>query len=337
MKKLYSILLILIIAQMDAQPVVSAAHAVQPGSLTYYGVDFTQLSTLTPGPSGANVSWDFSPYTSANTNIQTRYDCPGGNTNCTDTNFSQANKIIASVAPGGSERYVYFKYANNELLTLGAKSIDSGVTTYTIYTDPSMELKFPVTYLQTFTDSWAGNSTPGSVAETGTQTITVDAYGTLKTALGTFPNTLRVKVEKNITSSTASVPTSNTTFVGYSWISSSYAGVLLTLGFSETSITGGPVIYSRYLSYGKNTLTLGTDDVTAGRKMDIYPNPSSDYVNIKNGEKIEKIEMNNAEGRKISEFKKADKIDISGFPSGIYFLTITFKDGKTDTKKIIRE
>lgn len=332
MKKLYFILSIFIMAKIGAQPVISATHAVQPGSLTYYAVDFTQLGSLTPGPSGANVVWDFSQYTSALTTTQTRYDCPGGNANCSD--FPQANKMVW----GGGGTYSYFKYANNELSTLGTKSVNSGVTTYYTYTDPSLELKFPVTYLQSFTDSWAGHSTPASVTETGTNTVTVDAYGTLKTALGTFPNTLRVKIEKNITSNTVGGPTAHVTFVGYTWISSDYVGALLTIGFSETSMVGLPTIYGRALSYGKNTLTLGTVDITdPRRKVDIYPNPSSDYVNIKNGDKVVKIEMNDAEGRKIATFKKADKIDISAFPSGIYFFTITFSDGKTETRKITRK
>ncbi|WP_265131055.1 hypothetical protein [Chryseobacterium oranimense] len=211
MKKLYFTLLIFIIAKLGAQPVISAAHAVQPGPLTFYALDFTQLGSLTPGPSGANVSWDFSQYTSATTINQVRYDCPGGNSNCSDANFPMANKMVSS--GGGS--YAYFEYASNELSTLGTKSTNSGITTYSVYTNPSTELKFPVTYLQTFTDSWVSHSIPASVTETGTHTVTVDAYGTLKTALGTFPNTLRVKVEKNFTSNTAGSPTATINFVGY--------------------------------------------------------------------------------------------------------------------------
>ncbi|MGG7469950.1 T9SS type A sorting domain-containing protein [Chryseobacterium arthrosphaerae] len=336
MKKLYFILLIFFMVKIGAQPVISATHAVQPGPLTYYAVDFTQLGSLTPGSSGANVSWDFSQYVSAITTTQTRYDCPAGNANCSD--FNQANKIIASIASGGAENYSYFKYANNELSTLGTKSINNGVTTYYTFTDPSLELKFPITYLQSFTDSWAGHSTPASVTETGTNTVTVDAYGTLKTALGTFPNTLRVKIEKNITSNTAGGPTAHVTFVGYTWISSDYVGALLTIGFSETSMVGLPTIYGRALSYGKNTVTLGTEDIADdNRKVDIYPNPSSHYVNLKNGDKVVKIEVNDVGGRKIAVFNKTDRIDISTFPSGIYFFTITLKDGKTETRKIIRK
>ncbi len=47
--------------------------------------------------------------------------------------------------------------------------------------------------------------------------------------------------------------------------------------------------------------------------------------------------MSDAEGRKIAAFKETDKIDISEFPSGVYFLTITFKDGKEQTKKIVKK
>ncbi|KXH84350.1 T9SS type A sorting domain-containing protein [Chryseobacterium kwangjuense] len=332
MKKLYFTLLIFIIAKMGAQPVISAAHVIQPGPVTYYGVDATQLGSLTPGPAGANVSWDFSQYTPSSSTTQIRYDCPTGNTNCTD--FALANKIIESA---GGEGYSYHQYANNELLTIGTKSITSGVTTYYNYTDPLLELKFPITYLQTFTDTFAGYSTPASLTETGTQTVTVDAYGTLKTPLGTFPNTIRMKMERSTVSNTVGSPMANITFVGYTWVSSSYAGALLTISFSEVAVPGFPVAYGRYLSYGKNTLTLGTEDVTANKQIDIYPNPSSDYVNLHHGEKIIKIEMNDAEGKKISEFKNVDKIDISGFPSGVYFLKMTFKNGKTETRKIIRK
>ncbi|WP_347216589.1 T9SS type A sorting domain-containing protein [Chryseobacterium sp.] len=332
MKKLHLILLIFTILKLEAQPVISAAHAIQNGPATYHGVDVTQLGALTPGASGANVSWDFSQYTSPNTTTQIRYDCPDGNTNCSD--FPIANKILESAV---GESYAYFQYANNELSTLGTKSINNGVTTYYTYTNPSLELKFPITYLQTFTDTWAANSIPASMTETGNHTVTVDAYGTLKTALGTFPNTLRVKVEKNSVSNTAGSPTVNSTFVGYSWISQDYAGTLLTIGFSDATVTGFPTIHSRYLSYGKNLLTLGTKDLTADKEIAIYPNPSSDYVNINNGEKIAKIEISNAEGRKISEIQNPDKIGISELPSGIYFLKIIFKDGKIQTRKIIRK
>ncbi|REC66928.1 hypothetical protein DRF59_11195 [Chryseobacterium flavum] len=40
---------------------------------------------------------------------------------------------------------------------------------------------------------------------------------------------------------------------------------------------------------------------------------------------------------KTIDYSNTDSIDISAFPSGIYFLTIKLKDGKTETRKIYQK
>ncbi|REC47245.1 T9SS type A sorting domain-containing protein [Chryseobacterium pennipullorum] len=331
MKKFYLTLLVFTIVKIAAQPVISANHAIQPGATTYQHADPLTLSGLTPGPSGANVSWDFSQYSSATTTSQTMYNCPG-NSNCLD--FDGANKMIGS---DNGNSYSYLLYSNNELSTIGSKSTSTSGTTLYTFDNPKLELKFPVTYLQSFTDSWTGYSTPSGTSETGNHTVTVDAYGTLKTPLGIFPNTLRTKRIVNVTNNVTGSPLTTSVIEIYTWISSEYSGALLTIGFADTTISGYPTIHTRSLSYGKNILTLGTKDLLVDKQIDMYPNPASDYVTIKNGDKATKIEINNTEGRKIYESNNAGKVDLSGFPSGVYYLTLSFKDGKTQTRKIIKK
>lgn len=331
MKKLYLTLLIFTVLKTAAQPVISADHAIQPGTITYQHADPVTLSGLTPGPSGANVSWDFSQYSSSATTSQIMYNCPG-NSNCSD--FNGANKMIGN---SNGDSYSYMVYSNNELSTIGSKSINpSGTTLYT-YGNPKLELKFPITYLQSFMDSWTSYSTPSGTSETGNHTVTVDAYGTLKTPLGTFPNTLRTKRIVHVTNNVTGSPLTTSEVEIYTWISSGYSGALLTIGFADTTISGYPTIHTRSLSYGMNILTLGNKDWAADKQIDIYPNPTSDFINIQNGDKVTNIKINDADGRKLYESDKADKIDISGFPSAVYYLTISFKDGKTQTRKIIRK
>lgn len=332
MKKIYLTFLIFAMAKLTAQPVISANHAIQPGTTTYQHADASSLGSLTPGPAGANVSWDFSQYSSAATTSQTMYNCPG-NTNC--SSFPGANKMIGS---NNGNSYSYLSYSNNELSTLGSKNTGTGGTTLYTFDNPKLELKFPVTYLQSFTDSWTGYSTPAGTSETGSHTITVDAYGTLKTPLGTFPNTLRIKRVLNVTNNTTGSPAINSVVEMYTWISADYSGTLLTIGFADVTITGSPTTHTRSFTYGNNNLVLSVENVKADQpNADVYPNPGSDFITVSSREIIDKMELTNAEGRKVGEVNKTEKINISGLPAGVYYLKIDFKHGKTQTKKVIKK
>ena len=68
----------------------------------------------------------------------------------------------------------------------------------------------------------------------------------------------------------------------------------------------------------------------------IYPNPSSNFITIKCINVIDKVELFNTTGYKISEYLNTTDIDISNFKSGIYFLKIYSKGEKT-FKKIIKQ
>jgi predicted acyl esterase len=81
--------------------------------------------------------------------------------------------------------------------------------------------------------------------------------------------------------------------------------------------------------YGKSTLTAVKPQIKVDWDIDVYPNPSSDLVNInlsKNGNYI--YEVFNTLGDKIAEnsFEQNEKIDISSWQSGQYFITIYDKN-----------
>lgn len=76
-------------------------------------------------------------------------------------------------------------------------------------------------------------------------------------------------------------------------------------------------------------------------KINVYPNPASNYLYVDSSqflEKIEKIEIYNLSGQKQVGYK-ADKlsgyIDINGFTHGVYILSLKLKDGNIAYKKII--
>lgn len=172
--------------------------------------NFTYSNTeLDAGSSGENISWDFSNLNGISSEFRSVIEnCPD-NINCSP--FSNSDKINFFE---GEDSYTYFSLSNNEFLELGSYSIANGKNTYS---DTKITYKFPITYGQTYEDTFYASyefATAGNSA--GTQTLTVDGYGTLKTPAGTFTPVLRIKRSQNITNPSVSGLT--TTIISYEWL-----------------------------------------------------------------------------------------------------------------------
>nr|WP_321237262.1 aryl-sulfate sulfotransferase [uncultured Psychroserpens sp.] len=68
----------------------------------------------------------------------------------------------------------------------------------------------------------------------------------------------------------------------------------------------------------------------------IYPNPTSDFINIVSTHTIDKIVLYSILGKKVYEINGTNTIDISAFNSGIYFIQIQ-SENKSISKKIIKQ
>ncbi|WP_075342028.1 T9SS type A sorting domain-containing protein [Tenacibaculum agarivorans] len=71
-----------------------------------------------------------------------------------------------------------------------------------------------------------------------------------------------------------------------------------------------------------------------------YPNPTSDFIYIENTKDIISINVSNTQGilfsTNVLETEKT-KIDLSGYPKGVYFLTTITTKGVNETIKVIKE
>lgn len=85
----------------------------------------------------------------------------------------------------------------------------------------------------------------------------------------------------------------------------------------------------------ENTETLGTDN-PENKILVIYPNPTKDYINIKNKNyKIETFSLYDLGGRTIMTFSgKETKLDLSNLPSSTYILNIKTPEGAQSFKII---
>jgi len=128
-------------------------------------------------------------------------------------------------------------------------------------------------------------------------------------------------------------------------------GVYLKLGVNTNNIVGHGIfklfLYETATPNIGDTLifdiwcegTLGINSSINNNSINIYPNPTTEYFNIEFNETLNdnKIMITNQIGEIIKELQVVNKIttvDISDFKSGIYFVSITSKNG-VSVKKII--
>ena len=82
--------------------------------------------------------------------------------------------------------------------------------------------------------------------------------------------------------------------------------------------------------------SLAVSETGKNIKTFIYPNPAKDMVTIKNNSDLIMAELFDMNGRKILS-SSSKSIDISKLSSGQYLIKSTFKDGSTDTQKLIKQ
>ncbi|MCS4301351.1 peptide-N-glycosidase F-related protein [Chryseobacterium sp. BIGb0232] len=97
----------------------------------------------------------------------------------------------------------------------------------------------------------------------------------------------------------------------------------------------GDVYLSVYMQ-GKSNATLNVKDVKS-IDVNIYPNPTTDFVNIRSKEDVKSMILYSIGGRKLAETYRETKINLSSYPPGVYFLNIILKDGTTFKHKIIKK
>lgn len=97
----------------------------------------------------------------------------------------------------------------------------------------------------------------------------------------------------------------------------------------------GYVMLSVYMQ-GKSNTALNVKEIKTV-DVNIYPNPTADFVNVKSKVEVSSISLFNMEGRKLSETYKENRIDLSSYSTGVYFLHIVLKDGTAFKHKIIRK
>lgn len=93
--------------------------------------------------------------------------------------------------------------------------------------------------------------------------------------------------------------------------------------------------------YGLPTTSIAIQKVKASISLEIYPNPTQDYLSINKGKfDIKEAVLVSLDGKLIQHIELSDentRINLRALQSGIYFITGEDKNGKTFCEKIIKE
>lgn len=85
--------------------------------------------------------------------------------------------------------------------------------------------------------------------------------------------------------------------------------------------------------------TLGTSesiDLAKSKVVSLYPNPTSDVLNIKTDSKINAVSVVDMTGRKVDVKLNGTQVDVRSLPIGTYLINIETKDG-ISTEKFIKK
>ena len=112
--------------------------------------------------------------------------------------------------------------------------------------------------------------------------------------------------------------------------------------FSGASNVAGDGLFLDNINISE--LTTSASSVPNKNLIKIYPTPSIDEINIdftRLNQKVEDIEFYNHLGnillsKKVKNQNSNHEFDLSGFPSGIYFLSVKLSNGNLITKKVLK-
>ncbi len=229
------------------------------------------IENISPGLAGANQIWNFSDFEcgiTKNSEILLTSDCP------------QELQNPTNIAVKDNGNYFYFNIDESGIEYNGLISENAIIN----LDQPVVKMNYPFTYGDLIEGDFLGNGLYRGRIETiiyGTYSVEADGFGTLILPGNvTIDNVLRVK-----TINTTFEVTCNTTEfknVKYLWYSADYRYPIMVVTLNDKIIAGKTTTsnYGYYNEKAFQTSLQESNNETANYSLNVFPNPSTDYVNI---------------------------------------------------------
>lgn len=98
----------------------------------------------------------------------------------------------------------------------------------------------------------------------------------------------------------------------------------------------GSAYIDRIAINNESVLSVNEEVNLKQKEISIYPNPASEFVNIKSSEKIKDVEVFDISGRKVNAKLDGDKVDVRNLSAGAYLLNVKTED-RNYTEKFIKK
>lgn len=325
-----AVLLFVAPGEISAQPILTAT-GINP--VVGDQINFANAQYVNPGSGGANQTWNLG-FTSTGTGTNT---VVAPSTTPYASSFTNAN-----VAWNGGGIYSYYATSSSALTFRGTVNPQGTIISYSDYED---QMRYPMSYNTTYTDSWSGTFVQSTYTyyRWGSTTVTADGYGTLTTPAGTFSNVMRVhfvqdyKDSANIMSMPVVITYYNDQYMWY--LNGNHYPIASEYTFTMNS---NPAQASYYVT---NVVSSVQDELFA-TAVSMYPNPTDGAVNLDitvTENSIVAAEIFSAEGKLLSSAQyvlipgeNRIRLDIEDFEAGYYFVAIRNKEAVISVQRLIR-
>lgn len=275
------------------------------------------------GDSGANVVWDFSTLTKTSSTESRSL--------VTDTFLSEASYINYNPI-ANTYQYIFEDSSKRELL--GTRDGNTGQ--FLPYKKPLNLIYFPLNYNSVFFDTALVSNYDSDLEDTIHTTVytvaKTDGYGTLTTPLGTYNDVLRVYKKNKGIVVFGSLGTAEYESESYLWYASGYSMDLMYINILNIN---GQISYST--TYLDDPNLQNTKINNLANEVSIYPNPTSDYINIKTNSPNISVEIYDITGKSVYNGNE-NKVNVSDLKKGMYTVVVLdLNSSNTYTQKVVIE
>lgn len=212
--------------------------------------------------------------------------------------FSDANIVLYGNGIEESAE-LYYASSNDEMSIVGIKT--TGIPSLMLtYTDLELHLKFPISYDDTYSDSFsaeAENHLGQNYVRSGNIEIKADGYGTLILPETTISNALRIRTIKNYNDVESGEIAFEYIDTIYNWYDGIHNFPLATASNIQSFITDfeGPALSISTISFTDQfTTTTALNSIEKQNQFSFYPNPATDFIYTNKATTIEIYDLRGA-------------------------------------------
>jgi hypothetical protein len=293
------------------------------------------------GVSGANITWDYSALTLANSTSLYHYYF--------DPLLTSGFSTFPSSSVADSSVDGYFSYYNHAFDSVSFLGRYSSINEMFYAWDPEIKMSCDLNFGNSFSDyyNWYNIGSVCMIYHTYTnRTVTYDAYGTLVLFKVTYPNVARLKIFETTIDTMLCPPNAvpenslDTTFL---WIDMDTNEPVMKWQYHKDIINNVAVKYVHVYSYDHiPAMVLTAEQNIDGVNPDInlYPNPSSGGISIISIDNAS-LEVFNSTGERImvpvNKMHNQFHADLSSQPEGIYFLHVRNEEVSICKKLVLKK